>query len=139
MNTFPINALSATAPSWQDAEHTTLLMAVQFEHLAEPVPFTASPDDVEPHGRWLFALARDGAFGPVAEYVPPTPLEVAARDNPPARQKAMVQATASAQHHEIMGEAEQMAAWRSYYRELYALGTHPDWPLVTQWPAAPSH
>ncbi|MNF47448.1 hypothetical protein D3C85_353590 [compost metagenome] len=44
-----------------------------------------------------------------------------------------------AQHFDIMGEPEQAAAWRSYYRELYALGTHPDWPLVAQWPAAPSH
>ncbi|MNG07263.1 hypothetical protein D3C84_905550 [compost metagenome] len=113
-------------------------MIVQFEHLAEPVPFTASPDDVEPHGRWLFALARDGVFGPVAEYVPPTPLEVAARDNPPARRRSMELATKQAQHFNMMGEPEQAAAWRGYYRELHALEQAPEWPQVEQWPTAPT-
>ena len=30
------------------------------------LPFTASPDDVEPHGRDLYARAVAGEFGPVA-------------------------------------------------------------------------
>lgn len=30
------------------------------------IPFTASPDDVEPHGRELYARAVAGEFGPVA-------------------------------------------------------------------------
>jgi len=33
------------------------------------IPFTASPDDVEAHGRAIFAHVR--AVGPVALYVPP--------------------------------------------------------------------
>lgn len=41
------------------------------------IPFTASPDDVEPHGRDLYARAMAGEFGPVAEYVPPTTNEQA--------------------------------------------------------------
>jgi hypothetical protein len=35
------------------------------------IPFTASPDD--PHGAELYAQAILGAFGPVAQYVPPEP------------------------------------------------------------------
>lgn len=31
------------------------------------IPFTASPDDVELHGRELYAQAEAGAFGIVAE------------------------------------------------------------------------
>lgn len=46
-------------------------------------------------------------------------------------------ATAQAQHWDMMGDAEQAAAWRSYYRELYTLELAPDWPLVAQWPEAP--
>jgi hypothetical protein len=35
------------------------------------IPFTASPDDVEPMGRELYEQAVAGDFGPVAEYVAP--------------------------------------------------------------------
>jgi hypothetical protein len=37
------------------------------------IPFTASPDDSEQHGRELYAQAMAGDFGPVAEYVAPPP------------------------------------------------------------------
>jgi hypothetical protein len=39
------------------------------------IPFTASPDDSEQHGRELYAQAVAGDFGPVAPYValPPAP------------------------------------------------------------------
>lgn len=33
--------------------------------------FSASPDDVEPHGRDLYARAMAGEFGPVAPWVEP--------------------------------------------------------------------
>lgn len=35
------------------------------------IPFTASPDDVEAHGREIYQAAIAGDFGPVAEYIPP--------------------------------------------------------------------
>lgn len=34
------------------------------------IPFTASPDDVEQHGRDLYAQAIAGSFGPIADYLP---------------------------------------------------------------------
>jgi len=37
------------------------------------IPFTASPDDTEPHGRDLYARAVAGTLGPIAPYVPPPP------------------------------------------------------------------
>jgi hypothetical protein len=38
------------------------------------IPFTASPDDSEQHGRELYAQALAGELGPVAPYVaPPSP------------------------------------------------------------------
>ncbi|MFA7347271.1 MAG: hypothetical protein WCZ86_05885 [Desulfurivibrionaceae bacterium] len=37
----------------------------------EPVPFTASPNDSEPHGVDLYNRAIAGEFGPVAPYVEP--------------------------------------------------------------------
>lgn len=41
--------------------------------LSDPWPFGASPDDVEAHGRQIYARAHAGDFGPVAPYVPPPP------------------------------------------------------------------
>lgn len=122
---------------WDDAEHNSVTATVMFTDSGKTMPFTAARDDSEAHGRWLFALARDGQFGPVAEFVPPTPLEVAARDNPPARKKAMMQASAQAQHFDMMGEPELAAAWRANYRALHALEASPEWPLAPQWPVAP--
>lgn len=39
------------------------------------IPFTASPEDVEASGRELFARAKAGDFGPVADYIAPAPQE----------------------------------------------------------------
>jgi hypothetical protein len=51
-----------------------IMLDVVFEHLgAQAVPFCARFDDVEAHGRDLFARALAGEFGPVAPYVPPPP------------------------------------------------------------------
>lgn len=35
------------------------------------IPFTANPQDVEAHGRELFAMLAAGEAGPVADFVPP--------------------------------------------------------------------
>jgi|SRR5690625_3733743 len=37
------------------------------------IPFTASPDDPEEHGRDIYAAAKAGEYGPVAPYTPPPP------------------------------------------------------------------
>lgn len=55
---------------WVNADSTLIDMIVTHPRFGE-IPFTASPHDVEPHGRELFARAVAGDFGPVAEYVPP--------------------------------------------------------------------
>src|SRR5699024_1523488 len=37
------------------------------------IPFTASPDDTEQHGRDIYAAAKRGDFGAIAPYTPPPP------------------------------------------------------------------
>jgi hypothetical protein len=39
---------------------------------AEVLPFTADQNDVEAHGRAMFADLVAGKYGPIAEYVPPS-------------------------------------------------------------------
>lgn len=52
-------------PKWADETKTQILCMVQFDHIAEEVPFTADLRDVEPHGREIFKRAISGEFGPV--------------------------------------------------------------------------
>lgn len=58
-------------PQWVNAEHTALDCIVMFDHIGEPVPFTANPKDTEEHGREIFDRCVAGDFGPVADYVAP--------------------------------------------------------------------
>ena len=58
-------------PVWSNAEKTAIELTVKFSHLDFEVPFTASPDDAESHGRALFSAAVAGDFGEVAPYVAP--------------------------------------------------------------------
>lgn len=129
--------LSAQNPKWLDVEHTTINLEIQFEHLSDLVVFTASTIDIEPHGRLIFERAAAGEYGEVVEFIPPTPADIAARDNPPLRVSKMTEAVDRATHWDMMGDTAQAAAWRNYYRELYALAEHPGWPQVSQWPEAP--
>ena len=57
-------------PQWTNAEHTLLDVTLETDTYGE-IPFSASPDDVEAHGREIFADAVAGKFGVIAEYVAP--------------------------------------------------------------------
>jgi hypothetical protein len=61
----------AKNPIWADAEHTMIDLTIKWDAWPEELPFTASPNDVEPHGRQIFQAALEGDFGPIAEYVAP--------------------------------------------------------------------
>lgn len=59
-----------TNPTWANAEHTIVNATVTHSEFGE-IPFSASQNDVEEHGRAIFADAVAGKFGVVAEYVAP--------------------------------------------------------------------
>ena len=63
----------AKNPVWANAEHTMIDLIIKWDAFNEELPFTANPNDCESHGRAIYAAAKEGAFGPVAEYVSPTP------------------------------------------------------------------
>jgi hypothetical protein len=71
-----MNYSSVTNPTWADAEHSLIACNVNFDLIgdeSEVVPFTASPNDVEAHGREIFERCVAGEFGPIAAYVAPPP------------------------------------------------------------------
>lgn len=64
--------MTVNTPAYADAASRSVHCVVQFSHLQAPVPFLATADDVEPHGRQIFADCVAGKYGPVAPYAAPT-------------------------------------------------------------------
>jgi hypothetical protein len=66
---------SLTNPVWSNSEHTKIDCLVTTSQFgAEVMPFTADQNDVEAHGRAIFADIVAGAYGAIGEYVaPPEP------------------------------------------------------------------
>jgi hypothetical protein len=63
---------SLTNPVWANEAHTMIDCQITTSQFGDEVlPFTASQNDVEPHGRAIFADIVAGAYGPIAPYVPP--------------------------------------------------------------------
>jgi len=63
---------SVANPRWADAEHTMINCNITTSQFgAEVLPFSANQNDVEAHGRAMFADLVAGKYGPIAEYVPP--------------------------------------------------------------------
>lgn len=64
----------ARDPRWTDAAKTSISLYVIFNETKDTlgeIPFTATEDDCELHGKELFARAMAGDFGAVAEYEAP--------------------------------------------------------------------
>jgi hypothetical protein len=62
--------ITARNPRWGSPDHFYIELECKFEELAAIgfVPFTAALADPTPHGAAIFALARQGRFGPVSEF-----------------------------------------------------------------------
>ncbi|EMR9947204.1 DUF4376 domain-containing protein [Escherichia coli] len=59
------------SPVWGDPEHTIINCMVKFTGFDEAIPFTASADDIEDHGREIFAACQRGEDGgEIGEYIP---------------------------------------------------------------------
>lgn len=59
---------------WANAEKTMIDCNITTSQFGDEVlPFTASKNDCEAHGRAIFTDAAAGVYGNIAEYVPPKP------------------------------------------------------------------
>lgn len=64
--------ISVSNPVYSNKDNTTVELQVVFNGLPNDLlPFTASPNDSEEHGRELYARAVAGEFGPIGAYVVP--------------------------------------------------------------------
>lgn len=65
-----ITILEAAEPAFTEDGCVNLMVVI--EGIGR-VPFTASPDDTEIHGKWLHGEAIRGSFGAIAPYERPLP------------------------------------------------------------------
>lgn len=66
---------SVAFPVWADAAQTRIDCVITTSQFGnEQLPFTADQNDIEPHGRKIFADLIAGKYGPIGDYVtPPEP------------------------------------------------------------------
>ena len=118
---------------WANAEQTAIDCEIEHPRLGW-IPFTASSDDVEEHGREVFAALSKGN---VAEYVPPPPptteeLAVAAR----AERNALLAATDWTQAADVPQATKDL--WAPYRQALRDVPEQSGFPTDIQWPVKPN-
>lgn len=63
---------SLANPKWANSENNAIDCEITTTQFGDEVlPFTASPNDVEAHGRKIYMDIVEGIYGPIGEYVPP--------------------------------------------------------------------
>lgn len=60
----------AKNPAWATEDQTMIDLMIKWDAIDVELPFTASPNDVEPHGRAIFEAAVAGQFGVIAPHTP---------------------------------------------------------------------
>ena len=119
-------------PIWANSEQTLIDCEIEHPHYGW-IPFTASPDDVEAHGREVFAALSKGE---VAEYVPPPPptteeLAAAAR----AERNSLLAATDWTQSADVPPATKDLFA--PYRQALRDVPEQSGFPTDIQWPVKP--
>lgn len=68
---------SVANPVWANTEHTAINCDITTSQFGDEVlPFTADQNDIEAHGRAIFADLVAGKYGPIEEYIaPPEPVQ----------------------------------------------------------------
>jgi hypothetical protein len=65
--------ISLKNPRWANAEHTAIDCEITTSQFGDEVlPFTASANDCEAHGKAIFADIASGKYGPISEFIPNT-------------------------------------------------------------------
>lgn len=65
----PVVVESVKTPVWGNAAQTIITCTVKFAGMADELPFSADPTDLEPHGRALYQDLVNGRWGDIGPYV----------------------------------------------------------------------
>ena len=91
-----MNIIEAKNPKYITSDKSIIQLDVLFEGFSEYLPFGATADDVEPHGRELYARAVSGEFGEIASGIPEVSLEEAKAEKLEAVRTAFLSASETA-------------------------------------------
>jgi hypothetical protein len=132
-----MNYTNVTNLKWANQEHNLIDCEVTFDQIGN-VPFTATPNDTEEHGRDIYTRALAGEFGEIAEWTPPTTEELAAnargqRDNLLAELDSIV----GNPLRWASFTTEQQTAWANYRQALLDVPQQADFPNTINWPTKP--
>jgi hypothetical protein len=134
-----LNLKYANNPKWVDEAHTSIDLTVRFEEIAEDLPFHATPNDTEEHGRDIFAKALAGEFGAIAEWTPPTTEQLAA--NARGQRDALLSEVDSIVGNPLrwasFSEAQQ-TTWANYRQALLDVPQQAGFPNTINWPTKPT-
>lgn len=134
-----LNLKYANNPKWVNQNHTLINLTVRFEEIDEDLPFTADPNDLEEHGRDIFARAVAGEFGIVAEWTPPTTEELAAAAR--KERDTLLQEVDSIVGNPLRWASfsqAQQTAWADYRQALLDVPQQAGFPNTINWPTKPT-
>jgi predicted metal-binding protein len=126
----------AKNPVWANAEHTMIDLTIKWVEINEEMPFTASPGDVEKHGREIFAAAVAGEYGAVAEFVPYVPTQEEKAAVIRAERDALLSASDWTQLPDIPEATRE--AWAAYRQALRDVPQQVNFPDAVVWPEKPA-
>ena len=128
-----LTIVSVTNPQWANAEGTAIDVVARFAEIDEDLPFTAVPNDVEAHGREIFARASAGEFGAIDVYVPPSDEQVAI-DARISRTRLL----ASSDWTQLPDVPQALKdAWATYRQALRDVTAQAGFPQNIVWPTSP--
>lgn len=158
----PFEVLSARNLKWDNPEHTSITLLVVFRQFKDDlgeIPFTASPSDVEAHGRNVFERAAKGEWGPVAEPAPKTVEQLTAEaqaqinnltvvanaritaltDEVATLQDAIDMEMATPEEEARLPVAKtELTNWKRYRVFLSRVPTQTGYPQTIDWPVQPA-
>jgi hypothetical protein len=133
-----LNLKYANNPKWVNQDRTLINLTVRFEEIDEDLPFTADPNDLEEHGRDVFARAIAGEFGTIAEWTPPTTEELAAIAR--KQRDSLLQEVDSIVGNPLRWASfsqAQQTAWADYRQALLDVPQQPGFPNTINYPTKP--
>lgn len=119
-------------PIWSNAEQTTIDCEIEHPQYGW-IPFTASSDDVEQHGRDIFAQLSQGVAAVYVPPPPPTTEELAAQAR--AHRDRLLAATDWTQAADIPQATKDK--WAPYRQSLRDVPQQGGFPEQIAWPVKP--
>lgn len=128
--------VSAHSPKWSNQDQSSITLRAIFAELGKEVPFTASPNDPELHGREIYQRAISGEFGKVGEYQPIVYTNEQMAAYVRSKRNALLRSSDWSQFTDVPVSVRD--SWSAYRSMLRKLPEQNGFPFDVEWPKTPS-